>query len=89
MLRINRLTLRYPSGKVAVTDFDLAVQPGELVVVLGGNGSGKSTLLRCIARTLAPTAGEVYYRDRHLTAFDDAALTRRRSRAPLRRRASP
>jgi len=60
MLRIQRLTLRYPNGKVAIADFDLAVQPGELLVVLGGNGSGKSTLLRCITRTLAPTAGEIW-----------------------------
>ncbi|MGQ4877901.1 amino acid ABC transporter ATP-binding protein [Billgrantia sp. LNSP4103-1] len=29
-------------------DIDLAIQPGEVVVVIGASGSGKSTLIRCI-----------------------------------------
>ena len=55
MLRICGLTMRYPDGKLALADFNLTVQPGELVGVLGGNGSGKTTLLRCITRMLRPT----------------------------------
>ena len=51
MLRVCGLSLRYPNGKVALSDFELTVEAGELVVVLGGNGSGKTTLLRCITRT--------------------------------------
>ena len=46
MLRVRGLTMRYPDGKVALADFDLSIEAGELVVVLGGNGSGKTTLLR-------------------------------------------
>ena len=41
-----------------LTQFTLAVQPGELVGVIGPNGSGKSTLVRALSRTLAPGAGE-------------------------------
>ena len=67
MLLVRHLTLRYPNGKGALTDFSLEVKPGELVVVLGGNGSGKTTLLRCITRTLAPTAGEVWLNGIDLT----------------------
>ena len=33
-------------------DVDLAVEPGELVVLVGPNGAGKSTLLRAIRRAL-------------------------------------
>ena len=57
MLRVRGLTMRYPNGKLALAGFDLSVEAGELVVVLGGNGSGKTTLLRCISRMLTPTAG--------------------------------
>ena len=32
----------------ALRDIDLAVQPGERIVVCGPSGSGKSTLIRCI-----------------------------------------
>jgi phosphonate transport system ATP-binding protein len=67
MLSVRHLTLRYPNGKCALADFSLQVKPGELVIVLGGNGSGKTTLLRCITRTLAPTAGEVWLNNSNLT----------------------
>jgi ABC-type phosphate/phosphonate transport system ATPase subunit len=46
MLRVRGLSLRYPNGKQALSDFGLTVSAGEFVVVLGGNGSGKTTLLR-------------------------------------------
>ena len=43
----------------AVRDFDLAVEPGETLGVVGRNGAGKSTLFKLIARVLYPTAGRV------------------------------
>jgi len=78
MLRVCDLSLRYPSGKLALTGFSLEVQPGELVVVLGGNGSGKSTLLRCITRTLKPSAGEVWLDEINLCALEGEKLRRAR-----------
>lgn len=78
MLRVCNLTLQYPNGKCALTDFSLQVKPGELVIVLGGNGSGKTTLLRCITRTLAPTVGEVWLNDIELTRLTGEKLRRAR-----------
>src|SRR5262245_59639215 len=43
----------------AVRDFDLVVEPGETVGVIGRNGAGKSTLFKLIARVLYPTVGRV------------------------------
>ena len=81
MLRIRGLTMRYPDGKVALADFDLTIEAGELVVVLGGNGSGKTTLLRCISRMLSPTAGEIWLNDTNLAALSGERL--RQARLPL------
>jgi len=81
MLRVRGVSLRYPNGKLALTDFDLTVDAGELVVVLGGNGSGKTTLLRCITRTVKPSSGEIWLGDTDLCPLEGERL--RRARLPL------
>ncbi|MFI4988466.1 MAG: phosphonate ABC transporter ATP-binding protein [Alphaproteobacteria bacterium] len=78
MLRVRQLQHRYPNGKLALADFDLTVRAGELVIVLGGNGSGKTTLLRCIARTLEPSAGEVWVNATNLARLKGERLRRAR-----------
>jgi glutamate transport system ATP-binding protein len=40
-------------------DIDLAVEPGEVVVVIGPSGSGKSTLCRCINRLETIESGRI------------------------------
>jgi ABC-type multidrug transport system ATPase subunit len=42
---------------VALADFKLSVDAGELVAMVGHNGSGKSTFLRLVAGLLEPTDG--------------------------------
>src|SRR5215470_978853 len=87
MLRVRGLSLRYPNGKLALSDFHLTVNASELVVVLGGNGSGKTTLLRCITRTLKPTAGEIWLGDTDLCAPAGEKLRRARLEQCGKRRA--
>jgi putative pyoverdin transport system ATP-binding/permease protein len=43
----------------AVGPIDLVLQPGEIVVVVGGNGSGKTTLAKIISGLYPPEAGEI------------------------------
>lgn len=78
MLQTRELSLRYHNGKLALSRFNVAVGAGELVIVLGGNGSGKTTLLRCIARTLTPSAGEVWVNGTNLAALNGEQLRRAR-----------
>jgi ABC-type multidrug transport system ATPase subunit len=42
---------------VALANFKLTVQPGELIALVGHNGSGKSTFLRLVAGLLEPSDG--------------------------------
>jgi phosphonate transport system ATP-binding protein len=78
VLKVRNLTLRYPNGKLALVNFSVTVNAGELVIVLGGNGSGKTTLLRSIARTLMPSAGEVWINGTDLTRLKGERLRRAR-----------
>jgi phosphonate transport system ATP-binding protein len=78
MLRVNGLTLRYPNGKLALSDVDLGVGAGEFLVVLGGNGCGKTTLLRCVTRALVPTEGQVWLNGGEISRLAGEKLRRAR-----------
>ena len=47
IVTINGLRKRFGQNEV-LKGIDLAVQPGEVIAIIGKSGSGKSTLLRCI-----------------------------------------
>jgi len=51
----------------ALSDVNLTVGRGKVVVVIGPSGSGKSTMLRCINHLEAPTSGEIWVDGIHLT----------------------
>lgn len=58
LLEIRGLTVGY-GGDPVLEDFDLHLDEGEVLAVLGANGAGKSTLLRTISGVLQPTAGTI------------------------------
>jgi multiple sugar transport system ATP-binding protein len=60
----------YEDGTTALTDVDLEVGDGELLVLVGPSGCGKSTLLRVIAGLEAPTSGTVTIGERVVTRLE-------------------
>ncbi len=75
------VTRVFEMGEVSVQALrgvDVQLFEGEFVVLLGPSGSGKSTLLNILGGLDVPTSGEVWYRGKEITRFDDAALTRYR-----------
>jgi sulfonate transport system ATP-binding protein len=59
MLRIQGVSRIFDNGLQALDGLSLHVEPGEILVILGGSGCGKSTLLRLIAGLDQPSAGRV------------------------------
>ncbi len=61
----------YGTGPQIIANFNLAVQPGQTVALVGATGGGKSTLVNLLCRFYEPTEGRILldgidYRDRSL-----------------------
>ncbi|MEM7629111.1 MAG: ABC transporter ATP-binding protein [Planctomycetota bacterium] len=70
-LEFRGVSFAYKPGEPVLSDFDLAVQPGQTVALVGATGGGKSTIVSLLARFYEPTAGQILvdetdYRDRSL-----------------------
>jgi ABC-type branched-subunit amino acid transport system ATPase component len=66
ILEIAGLTKRF-LGVTAVDRVDLALEPGELVSLIGPNGSGKTTLFNCVTGYLPADGGTVRFRGKDIT----------------------
>lgn len=61
VISIKDLTYYYPDTKTPALDWvNLEIQPGQMVLVLGGSGSGKSSLVRAIAGLIPEYYGGTY-----------------------------
>ncbi len=58
LLKVEALEAGYGSSQV-LFGLDLAIQPGQVITLLGRNGMGKSTTIKCLSGLLAPTAGRI------------------------------
>ena len=67
-------------GVAALRGLTLAVEPGELCVVLGPSGAGKSTLVRVVAGLERPSAGLALVDGLDVGAAPPSALARHRAR---------
>jgi polar amino acid transport system ATP-binding protein len=53
--------------RAVLAGVNLAVNEGDVKVVMGPSGCGKSTLLRCINRLVEPTSGSIRFRGQEVT----------------------
>lgn len=58
-IEISHLSFGYASETPLLDDFNLKIEQGEKIAIIGRSGSGKSTLLKLIQGVLVPTSGEV------------------------------
>ncbi|GBD48157.1 phosphonate ABC transporter ATP-binding protein [Methylopila sp. Yamaguchi] len=76
---VRRLSKVY-DGRAALRNASLTAPRGSFVALLGPSGAGKTTLLRCLARLVAPDAGEAYVDGRPMHALSGRALREARAR---------
>ena len=61
----------------ALSQVSLAVEPGELLGVIGPNGSGKTTLFNCVTGVLRPSGGHVLFQEEDITGLSADHVSRR------------
>jgi ABC-type lipoprotein export system ATPase subunit len=79
VIHASNLTRIYPLGDssvVGISQLNLEVAPGELVVLKGNSGSGKSTLLSLLAGLDRPTSGDLSVAGHNLSNSHGTDLTR-------------
>ncbi|HAF26813.1 MAG TPA: ABC transporter ATP-binding protein [Lachnospiraceae bacterium] len=60
LLECRNLCKSYVSGIPVLNNFNLTLNKGHIVGLLGPNGSGKTTLIKLINGLLTPTSGDVF-----------------------------
>lgn len=81
---LENLGKSYRMGEVdviALTNINITIRRGELVVILGASGSGKSTLMNIIGGLDTPTTGTIRFRSDDLTTASDHLRTAYRRRS--------
>ena len=76
-LDVRDATKRFGDGEtavLAVRGVSLAVEPGEIVLIMGPSGSGKTTLLSMMGALLKPTEGSIHLNGTEISALSEGRL---------------
>jgi putative ABC transport system ATP-binding protein len=80
VLEVRGVDKIYPGPLRVLADVNLAIEPGELVAIVGPSGSGKSTLLHLLGTLDRPTRGEVLVGGVDVARLSDRAVSGLRAR---------
>src|SRR5258705_8570613 len=71
-IEFSDVSFSYPSRPTqpVLRNFNLRIQPGELVALVGASGCGKSTVVGLMQRLYEPTGGSVFIGEERLGMID-------------------
>lgn len=68
-IRFENVGLIYDDGKEAINNFNLTINAGETIAVVGRSGAGKTSLVNLLTRTLEPSSGQIYIDNKGINTF--------------------
>ncbi len=69
-IEFRKLFFSYDDRQTILADFNLTIQPGETIAIVGHTGAGKSSLAKLIARFYEYQGGELLIDDHDIRSFD-------------------
>jgi phospholipid/cholesterol/gamma-HCH transport system ATP-binding protein len=73
VIEVTDLVTHYGTREI-LHGVNMTIEPGEIMVIMGGSGSGKSTLLRHLLALERPTSGSIKLLGNELTRMSELAL---------------
>jgi len=68
-MEFHDVSFQYPGSDFCIDHFDLKVEPGQRVALVGENGAGKSTLLKLALRLYDPDNGKVFVNGEDIRSY--------------------
>lgn len=59
IIRFDHIVFNYPDGRTALKDFNLEIEPGETLALVGASGSGKTTAINLLLGFIQPQSGKI------------------------------
>lgn len=77
-IEVSGLDIGYekPNHNVLLQNLNFALEPGNLIAVIGGNGVGKTTLLRTLTKLQKPLKGEISIHNQPLRNMHKLAMAK-------------
>lgn len=69
-IQFDRVSFRYPDGRMALEDLSFRFEPGETIALVGENGAGKTTLVKLLVRLYDPCSGSISINGQDLRELD-------------------
>lgn len=75
IIKFENIGMSYGENEV-IKDFNLTVEQGEFVSIIGTSGSGKTTIIKMVNRLNHPTSGNIYIHGENIEKMDIIQLRR-------------